>query len=359
VPISIFSTISGVVSVGMPSLVPPEYVDLAQKVVGGVNVLTGILTYFQTYLKFAQKAESHHHAAVGWSKLDRNMRIELKIDRVHRKEADTFIRVCRSEYDRLIEQSPVIPKDIIKKFKSKFSSKSHHAALIKPDICDNLTHAEITKPEEEPESPEPEPVFPTIPTESQDEVLRKIKDMLAESRLVPIGVRDSELTSNPGFTAKNVPIFSSQTINSQFDKYKPIAPRKSFLGTPPPPKEIEGATSVRRSVKDLAKQYEARGSIPMLNLNFKKDKEENKTSFREPSASLSVNLENAVRQINSEMELEHEEQPSTPRVEIEPIVQPQHSIVAQSVDLNEVVVNVHSTPPPSSDPSPRNNENAS
>jgi hypothetical protein len=254
IPISIFSTITGVVSVSMTSIVPTDYVDLAQKVVGGVNVLTGILTYFQTYLKFAQQAEAHRHASVGWAKIERNMRIELKYKRENRKDADSFIKVCRSEYDRLVEQSPDIPTDIIQAFKKKFAK---HEQLIKPDICDNIIHAEVTKPplveEEEIEIPE---MLDTKPSLDQEELLSQIKEILSESRLVPVGMKDHEIGPRTTIKPQGYPIYpiDQTTFISK--------PRKSFLGSPPPLKPIEDLPPSRPSVKDLVKTYN-RQSVSM------------------------------------------------------------------------------------------------
>ena len=147
IPIIILSTLTGTVSVGMSSLVSAEYVNMATQIVGGVNILTGIITTLQNFFHFAQLSEGHQHSSVGWNKLERNIRIELKIERKSRKDADTFIKVCRSEYDRLLEQSPVIPEDIIRKFKNTFVKQTK---LIKPDICDILEHTEIAKVPKEP-----------------------------------------------------------------------------------------------------------------------------------------------------------------------------------------------------------------
>ena len=355
VPISIFSTISGVVSVGMASLVPPDYVDLAQKAVGGVNVFTGILTYFQTYLKFGQKIESHSHAALGWSKLERNMRIELKIDRSHRKEADSFIKVCRSEYDRLIEQSPVIPEDVVHVFKRKFAKQT---ALIKPEICDNIMHTEITKPAPEPErepTPEPEPILPTYPSQPHEEVLREIKELLAESRIVPIGIKDSQLAqrtvrvptyaSSSDITGTPTPTWRTSTIDETL-----IKPRKSFLEPPP---LIRYPTDVDRtsmpSVKSIAAQFERKQTLFTPSVPS--------SQSASTPASLSQHLESVVARITSDSARPSESarpsdatqpletiveitatpassEPTTPRAEIIPI---QPTQKASSLQINDLL----------------------
>jgi hypothetical protein len=55
-----------------------------------------------------------------WSKLGRNISIELALDPSRRALASDFLKLCRAEYDRLIEQSPCIDDDIIRVFKGRF-----------------------------------------------------------------------------------------------------------------------------------------------------------------------------------------------------------------------------------------------
>lgn len=137
IPIIIMSTITGTLSVGMNSIVPEEWVHTAQIAVGGINIFTGIISTLQNFFHYAQLSEAHFNAGVGWSKLHRNIAVELSVDRKYRKNADTFIRVCRADYDRLLEQSPTIPQKVISLFKETFKKNKD---LIRPDICDHLQH---------------------------------------------------------------------------------------------------------------------------------------------------------------------------------------------------------------------------
>ena len=192
--ISIFSIITGSTSLGMQSLVPMDYVSLASKIVGGVNLLTGIVTQIQANFRYAQLSESHQNSSIGWNKLERNIRIELKIDRKNRKDAEAFIRMSRAEYDRLLEQSPVIPEDIIEMFKHKFTKRP--TTLVVPDICDNLHHCEITKPSIDEDIYMPidtQDDMSNINTDKQD-LLYQIKELLADSRIVPMSMNDHELS---------------------------------------------------------------------------------------------------------------------------------------------------------------------
>jgi len=71
--------------------------------------------------------------------------VELAIDPKRRKPADDFLKVCRAEYDRLIEQSPPIDDPIIKQFKRNFKDSD----VRKPDICNGLDKCKIFQPSEE------------------------------------------------------------------------------------------------------------------------------------------------------------------------------------------------------------------
>ncbi len=140
IPIIILSTVTGTLSVGMNSIVPEEWVHTAQIAVGGINIFTGIISTLQNFFHYAQLSEAHLNAGIGWSKLQRNIAIELSVDRKFRKDADTFIRVCRADYDRLLEQSPTVPDKIIILFKTTFKKNKE---LIRPDICDHLQHLTV------------------------------------------------------------------------------------------------------------------------------------------------------------------------------------------------------------------------
>jgi hypothetical protein len=51
-----------------------------------------------------------------------------------------FLKICRAELDRLIEQSPPIPDDVIREFKREFEDKP---SVKKPEICDGMEHTNI------------------------------------------------------------------------------------------------------------------------------------------------------------------------------------------------------------------------
>ena len=175
-PVIILSTLTGTLNLALQGYVPAQYMTYAQAGIGGVNIFTGILTTLQNYFRYAENSESHRNASVGWGKLQRNISIELTYDRLSRKDADSFIKVCRMEYDRLLEQSPIILTEIINLFKKKYSEQRKNKKekkkpmsnlnsstrgndsiididdedndddkLILPDVCGELTHTGVYK----------------------------------------------------------------------------------------------------------------------------------------------------------------------------------------------------------------------
>jgi hypothetical protein len=139
IPVIILSTLTGTLNFGINSIISEKYITYAQIAIGCINIFTGIITTLLNFFRYAQNSEAHYNAEIGWSKLNRNIVNELALDRESRKEANTFIKLCRSDYDRLIEQAPIIPLYIIDEFKRTHDNLD----LIFPDICDVLMHTEV------------------------------------------------------------------------------------------------------------------------------------------------------------------------------------------------------------------------
>ena len=151
IPTMILSLVTGSLGIGLQGYVPPEYMSIGQGALGGMGVFIGILQGLQTQFGFAQRSEKHSGSSLGWGKLQRNIQIELSIEREFRKDADSFVKVCRMEYDRLTEQSPPIPSDVLEMFKIIFKKqaeekrKNEDEDLILPDICDSIKHTKVYK----------------------------------------------------------------------------------------------------------------------------------------------------------------------------------------------------------------------
>ena len=140
-PVIVLSTLGGTANFGIQSLFSDEEIKkYASFGIGGISLLAGLLTTVGNYLRYAQLEEAHRVASIAWGKFQRLIAIELALHPNERMDALDFLKVCRVDLDRLIEQAPPIPKVSIDKFTQKFGTIKD---LKKPDICGALEHTHV------------------------------------------------------------------------------------------------------------------------------------------------------------------------------------------------------------------------
>ena len=137
IPVIIISTLTGTANFAQER-VPLEYQNVFSMVVGGFNILAGIITTVQQFLKITQLNESHRVSSIAWDKFYRNIKIELAKHPSERIDPKQMLKMSKEEFDRLIETSPNIPDKIIKQFKTNFLDHETFDKIIKPEICDTL-----------------------------------------------------------------------------------------------------------------------------------------------------------------------------------------------------------------------------
>jgi len=141
-PVIVLSTLGGTASFGIQSLF--EGNESAKKYasfgIGGISLLAGLLTTVGNYLRYAQLEESHRVAAIAWGKFQRLIAVELALKPDDRIDSLDFLKICRADLDRLIEQSPPIPTEAIVMFEDKIGTIKN---LKKPDICGALEHTRV------------------------------------------------------------------------------------------------------------------------------------------------------------------------------------------------------------------------
>lgn len=142
IPVIILSTLGGTANFAAQSLFEDDengkkYASFA---IGGISIFAGMLTTIGNYLRYAQLEESHRVASITWGKFQRLLAVELSLNPNDRMDSLDFLKICRAELDRLIEQSPPIPSDIIHRFERKFGSIKD---LKRPDVCGALEHTAV------------------------------------------------------------------------------------------------------------------------------------------------------------------------------------------------------------------------
>ena len=141
IPCIIISTLAGTANFAQ-TRVPEEYQGLFTMVVGGVNILGGIISTIQQFLKITQLNEAHRVSSISWDKFYRNVKIELTKHPNERIHVSHMLKMSKEEFDRLMETSPVIPEKIIAEFKKSFQKSEEYMKISKPEICDFLISTE-------------------------------------------------------------------------------------------------------------------------------------------------------------------------------------------------------------------------
>jgi|UniRef100_A0A6C0DY82 hypothetical protein len=141
IPCIIISTLAGTANFAQ-TRIPVKYQALFTMVVGGMNILGGIIGTIQQFLKITQLNEAHRVSSIAWDKFYRNIKIELAKHPNERIAVTHMLKMSKEEFDRLMETSPVIPDKIIGEFKRSFSGTEEYKTISKPEICDVLISTE-------------------------------------------------------------------------------------------------------------------------------------------------------------------------------------------------------------------------
>ena len=145
IPIIVLSTLTGTANFAIDSYIPKDFQSGFSAGVGSLNIFCGILGTLLSFLRYSEIYEGHRISALAWSKLGRSIEIELSLQDKKRKPCRDFLKVCRSEYDNLLESSPNIDLDIIQMFNKKFNDK--YPDVRKPLVCNGLKAITPYKPQ--------------------------------------------------------------------------------------------------------------------------------------------------------------------------------------------------------------------
>ena len=157
IPVIVMSTLTGTANFAQDKI-PESFRGYATMIIGGVNILAGIITTIQQFLKITELNESHRVSSIVWDKFYRKIKVELSKHRDERTDVKDFFKSATEEYDRLMETSPVIDKNIIELFNKTFNKpikvnndkkeidvdeddarlKEFFEKLTTPEICDSL-----------------------------------------------------------------------------------------------------------------------------------------------------------------------------------------------------------------------------
>lgn len=141
IPIIIISTITGTANFAQGKIDDPVQRDLVAMLIGALSIFTGIIATASSFFKIAERKESHSNCAKLWDKFHRNVQVEMVKPPSQRMAKKTMMELTKKEYDRYVENSPLIPEDVIKEFSTIFNgieAKPGMEKFKKPNILNIL-----------------------------------------------------------------------------------------------------------------------------------------------------------------------------------------------------------------------------
>ena len=141
IPVIIISTITGTANFAQDRFAD-SWKEAAIMAIGSLNIIAGIISTIQQFLKISELNEAHRVSSIAWDKFYRNIKMELTKNPCERIIVGQMLKICKEEYDRLMETSPTIKDEIIGRFKKTFKNSKTFNLVKKPEICDELVTTE-------------------------------------------------------------------------------------------------------------------------------------------------------------------------------------------------------------------------
>lgn len=148
IPIIIISTITGTANFAQSKISDPVTRDFVAMGIGFFSISAGILATVLSFFKISEKKEKHNNCAKLWDKLHRNIQVEMVKPPSERMAKKTMMDITKKEYDRLVDDSPIIPDDIIAMFNNTFKNDEVLAHINKPNILNVFQPIKINHLEE-------------------------------------------------------------------------------------------------------------------------------------------------------------------------------------------------------------------
>jgi len=129
-PLIVMSTVAGTANFAQETF-PVVIKPYVPQIIGAINLISAILTTIYQFLKISEFMESHRISCINYGKFARTITVELNLPVKDRSTGGAeCVKVSRTEIDRLIEQSPSIPKHVLMNYERLFTGKG----LSEPEI---------------------------------------------------------------------------------------------------------------------------------------------------------------------------------------------------------------------------------
>ena len=166
----------------------------APAAIGFLNLTAGLITTVAQFLRVSEQMEGHRASSVEYGKLARNIEVELSLPAPERNTGGLeYIKQCRGDIDRLIEQSPDIPMKILGEFQHNVMVDLSGVDFGLPKILKlepiNVFREEDQKLMEIKKAQEKRAIFEEEKKENANKLLKK-KKIEENLFLIPEGIQD-------------------------------------------------------------------------------------------------------------------------------------------------------------------------
>jgi hypothetical protein len=137
IPVIVLSSVLGTLSIGNSSVFGEKNEKDASLFIGVGSIFVSVLNTIGTYFSYSKRAENHRLCSLNYNKLYRFLSIEMSLTREERINPKDLLKITREQYERLMNDSPLLSVNIINEFKSKYKDKKYED-INKPSECNGL-----------------------------------------------------------------------------------------------------------------------------------------------------------------------------------------------------------------------------
>jgi hypothetical protein len=137
--------IVGSSAVGFMTGIQIDFEDI-NIILGIFSVVIGCIKALDSYFQLAQRSERHRIVSLQYAQINRKIAVELSLERDVRMDAKDALNVIRTDVKNLEELAPIIPDDIIDKYKERYP-KVDGENIKRPALTNGLTEVVINKPD--------------------------------------------------------------------------------------------------------------------------------------------------------------------------------------------------------------------
>jgi hypothetical protein len=135
IPVIVISSAIGFLS-QVHNIVPNQNVYL-----GAISIFVAILKTIDNFFDYTKRSECHRMTSLNYNKISKLIQIQLSLEKDVRIQAGDLLKVISSDIQNIKDAEPLIPDDIIDRFKSKYKDEP----TAKPSITNGLTMIKINK----------------------------------------------------------------------------------------------------------------------------------------------------------------------------------------------------------------------